>query len=192
MKKQDKNALLIVGLIVVFILISPSLKFGKFTIADSDFTCDVPRTVALPSSEFSLENGSIIFQDGNISRSLSSGQVYYKLDNNELGTYDTLPDFTGTHNIHKFKISLINNGTSVYFESCHVLYTKEVQVQNITIYQNVTKYVNQTVEKEVEKIVEKEVMIKPTLGYVFNTYKYYIIGLIAIGVVAYFYKRKKK
>jgi hypothetical protein len=191
MKKQDKNVLLIVGLIILFLLVLPQLKFERFAVADSDFTCDTPITITLPNPEFSLENGLIIYYDGNITRSLSSGQVYYLLDNN-LEAYDTFPEFTGTHNIKKIKISLINNGTEIYFESCHILYTKEIQVQNITVYQNITKYVNQTVEKIVEKTVEKEVMIEPTLGYILKTYKYYIIGIVLIGIVAYIYNKRRK
>lgn len=190
MVKKDNTKTIVWGIVIIIaaILLVNSGAIQRFAISGNDFICEPASIIYLPDSNFDVINGTINYNDSGISRSLVSGQTYYKLDMETITTYSTIPDLAGTHTIHRYKIDLVDNGTSISLQKCSVVYTKEVQ--NITVYQNITVpgptvYVNQTIE------VEKDIYVEPTLKEFFNKYYMYLIVGVIIGIIGYILFKKK-
>lgn len=155
--EKDTKIFWIVGLTIAMLVLLPYLHLvPKFVISDSDFMQD--ETILANLSEttnFSIIASQIVFNDNGTIRTFNTGDIYYKLGGSE-DVYGEIPDMEGTNTIYKYRISIVANETPnlldnnfVSLEQWHIVYTKETQIINETIYQNQTIYQNVTVYQNV-------------------------------------------
>lgn len=150
---------------------------------------------------FSIVNQTITFNLNNNKKTITPGKnIFFMLDNSLIAS-DNFPDMTdGTHTIIKYQMFIENSGTQINLQKGQKTYDliiktvqKNVTVANQTFYvPGPTVYANQTITEYVNQTVEKQVQVEPTMEYIFQKYQMQILGVLAVGLVWYLTRKKKR
>lgn len=212
MAKNNNIIFYIIGIIVLIAVAVMLAKYtGLFVISEVDLTnTGIKTEYNINAGEtldkftnFSIANNTISFKIGTTTKTIGSGQnVFFMFDDKDT-TYPTFQDVPeGTHTVLKYQMFIVDNNqvnvqkwVKTYDVMIKTVYVNKT-IANQTFYVTNTTYVDRNVTQYVNNTVEKKVVVEPTLeytlNYFYNKYQVQIIGILAVGLIWFATRKKKK